>query len=217
MHKFRASALSEIMTDPKAKTEVLSAGAKTAIEKIAKQFVYGYDETVTSKYMEKGLMVEDASIALYNEVFFTDYRKNTERKTNDWITGECDIFTPGKIIDIKSSWSLQTFPATATAGQDKAYEWQGRAYMWLWGVDEFEVAYCLVNTPDELIGYEQPDIHFVDHITPELRITKVRYTRDKSLEEKIQQRVEDANLYLDSVIKQIASEHSIEGICYGQR
>lgn len=57
MHKFRASALSEIMTDPKAKTEVLSAGAKTAIEKIAKQFVYGYDETVTSKYMEKGLMV----------------------------------------------------------------------------------------------------------------------------------------------------------------
>lgn len=89
--------------------------------------------------------------------------------------------------------------------------------MWLWGVDEFEVAYCLVNTPDELIGYEQPDIHFVDHITPELRITKVRYTRDKSLEEKIQQRVEDANLYLDSVIKQIASEHSIEGICYGQR
>lgn len=214
MHKFRASSLSEIMTDPKAKTEVLSTGAKTAIEKIAKQFVYGYDEIVTSKYMEKGMMVEDAAIALYNDVFFTDHRKNTERKTNDWITGECDIFTPGKIIDIKSSWSLQTFPATAAAGIDKAYEWQGRAYMWLWDVDEFEVAYCLVNTPEELIGYEQPEIHFVDHITPELRITRVRYTRDKSLEEKIQQRVEDANMYLKTVIQQIAEEHSIEGISH---
>lgn len=202
------------MTDPKAKTEVLSTGAKTAIEKIAKQFVYGYDEIVTSKYMEKGMMVEDAAIALYNDVFFTDHRKNTERKTNDWITGECDIFTPGKIIDIKSSWSLQTFPATAAAGIDKAYEWQGRAYMWLWDVDEFEVAYCLVNTPEELIGYEQPEIHFVDHITPELRITRVRYTRDKSLEEKIQQRVEDANMYLKTVIQQIAEEHSIEGISH---
>lgn len=202
------------MTDPKSKTEVLSAGAKTAIEKIAKQFVYGYDEIVTSKYMEKGMMVEDAAIALYNDVFFTDHRKNTERKTNEWITGECDIFTPGKIIDIKSSWSLQTFPATAAAGIDKGYEWQGRAYMWLWDVDEFEVAYCLVNTPEELIGYEQPEIHFVDHITPELRITRVRYTRDKSLEEKIKQRVEDANMYLNTVIHQIAEEHSIEGISH---
>lgn len=215
MHKFRASSLAEIMTDPKSKTEVLSAGAKTVIEKIAKQFVYGYDEIVTSKYMEKGLMVEDQSIELYNEVFFTSHKKKTERKTNNWITGECDIFTPEKIIDIKSSWSLQTFPATSDAAHDKTYEWQGRAYMWLWDVDSFEVAFCLVNTPEELIGFEQPDIHFVDHITPELRITRVQYKRDKALEEKIMQRVEDANLYLDFMVKQIAKEHSFEGINHG--
>ena len=40
-HKFRASSIAEIMTEPKSKSEVLSAGAKTAIEKLAKQFVYG--------------------------------------------------------------------------------------------------------------------------------------------------------------------------------
>jgi len=208
MHKFRASALGEIMTDPKSKDEVLSVGAKTCIEKLAKQLVYGYDEEVSSKYTDKGLMVEDKSIELYNSVFFTDHAKNTERKTNDWITGECDIVTPRGIIDIKSSWSLSTFPATAAAGKDKGYEWQGRAYLWLWDMDEFEIAYCLVNTPEELIGYERPELHIVDHINPELRITVVKYTRDKTLEDKIKQRVDDANRYMDLMVKQIATEHS---------
>ncbi len=147
MHKFRASSLAEIMTDPKGKDELLSVGAKTVVEKMAKEIVYGYEEVITSKYMEKGIAVEDDSIALLNEVFFTSHVKNTERKTNDWITGECDIYTPAKIIDIKSSWSLPTFPATSAAGKDKTYEWQGRAYMWLYDAPEFDVAYCMVSTP----------------------------------------------------------------------
>lgn len=209
MHKFRASSLAEIMTEPKSKNEVLSVGAKTAIEKLAKEMVYGYDEQVSSKYMEKGILVEDASIQLYNEVFFTGHEKNAERRSNDWITGEADIVTPTRIIDIKSSWSLATFPATSARGEDKTYEWQGRAYMWLWDVDQFEIAYCLVNTPAELIGYEQEELHYVDHINPELRVTRVHYTRDKELEEKIKQRVEDANLYLDAMVKQIAAEHTV--------
>lgn len=208
MHKFRASSLADIMTEPKSKSEVLSVGAKTVIEKLAKQIVYGYDEEVSSKAMEKGILVEQQSIDLYNEVFFTNHAKNTVRKTNDWITGECDIVTPSKIIDIKSSWSLSTFPATAARGEDKTYEWQGRAYMWLWDVDQFEVAYCLVNTPDELIGYEQQELHYVDHINPELRVTRVFYERDRKLEEVIKQRVEDANLYLNAMVRQIADEHS---------
>lgn len=207
-HKFRASSLAEIMTDPKTKSETLSVGAKTHILKLAKEFVYGYVEDISSKYMEKGIAVEDDSIALYNEVFFTNHVKNTERKTNDWITGECDIATPSKIIDIKSSWSLPTFPAISSAGESKTYEWQGRAYMWLWDVDHFEIAYCMVNTPEELIGYESYDLHFVDNIAPELRVTRVQYTRDKELEDKIKSRVEAANQYLEEVIQTITDEHS---------
>ena len=206
--KFRASSLGKIMTDPKGKGEVLSVGAKTYIKQIAKEFVYEYKQIVSSKYMDKGIQVEDDSIALYNEVFFTNYAKNTERKTNDWITGECDISAPGKIIDIKSSWSLDTFPAMAEDGRDSGYEWQLRAYLWLWDVEEAEIAYCLVNTPEELIGYESHDLHFVDHIAPELRVTRVQYTRDKALEEKIKSRVEAANQYLEEVIQTITDEHS---------
>jgi hypothetical protein len=157
--------------------------------------------------MEKGILVEDDSIRLYNDVFFTSHIKNAERKTNNWITGEADIVAPNKIIDIKSSWSLATFPVTADQGSDKAYEWQLRAYMMLWDVDLAEVAYCLVNTPDDLIGWEDADLHNVEHINPELRITTVQYFRDKELEEKIKTKVEAARIYYDAVVKQIALEH----------
>lgn len=208
-HKFRASSLAEIMTDPKGKDEVLSVGAKTACEKLAKQFVYGYDENVTSKYMEKGIQVEDKSIALINQVFFTNYKKNTERRTNQWVTGECDIFVPAqKVIDVKSSWSLATFPATSKSAEDKTYEWQLRVYMMLWEVQESETNHCLVNTPEELIGYEDAALHEVDHIEPELRITRVVYQRDLALEEKIKIKCEAAQKYLNELIDQIASEHN---------
>ena len=56
----------------------------------------------------------------------------TDRIKNDWITGECDIFTGDTVIDIKSSWSLTTFPLLASMGENSGYEWQLRAYMMLW-------------------------------------------------------------------------------------
>lgn len=207
-HKFRASSIAEIMTEPKSKTEVLSAGAKTAIEKLAKQFVYGYDEHIRSRPMDKGIQVEDASIELVNSVFFANYKKNTERRSNEWITGECDIFTGDKVIDVKSSWSLSTFPATQVAGENKTYEWQGRAYMWLWDVESFEVCYCLVNTPDELIGYEDTSIHYVDHIAEEMRVTRLVYQRDRELEKSMQTKVEAARQYMDLMVQTIAKQHT---------
>jgi hypothetical protein len=209
MLKIRCSSLSKIMTEPKAKTEKLSVGAKTYIEDLAKEFVYGYQKVISSKEMEKGTLVEDHSIELVNNVFFTSYVKNTERRENEWLTGECDIYVPNtKIIDIKSPWSLATFPATVFAGQDKDYEWQGRGYMMLWDVDQFEINYCMVNTPDELIRFEDPSVHYVDHIDPSLRITRVPYERDRSLEEKIKEKVEAAREYFTQITEMIALEHA---------
>lgn len=186
----------------------LSAGAKTAVECMAKELVYGYTRTFSSKYTEKGLAVEDDSIALYNSVFFTNHVKNTERRTNEWITGEADIVAPTKIIDIKSSWSLDTFPVIAASGADTTYEWQTRAYMWLWDKPAAEVAYCLVNTPDHLIGYEPAEYHYVDEIPEILRVTRVQYTRDLAAEERIKVKVEAARRYLAELIQSIAAEHA---------
>lgn len=205
---FRASSLADLMTEPKAKTDKLSVGAKTAITKLAKEAVYGYDERISSKPMQKGIQVEDQSIELLNSVLFTSYAKNTERKTNEWITGECDIFTGLKIIDIKSSWSLATFPALAEDGENKTYTWQLAAYMWLWDVDSAAIAYCLVSTPEELIGYEDRQLHVIDHITPELRVTLLHQERDKTMEAKIIEKVEAGREYYRQVIERIANEHT---------
>ena len=207
LFKVRCSSLSLIMTDSKVKSAVLSEGAKTYLEGVAKELVYGYTYSPTAKYMEKGQLVEEQSIALYNSVFFTSYAKNTERRETDFLTGECDIFTGSKIIDIKSAWSLHTFPATAAMGASKDYEWQMRGYMKLWDVDEAEVAYCLVNTPDELVGYEDPDLHYVDHIDEVLRITRVRYTRDRELEEKMEVRALAAQQFVIEAMQRIGEEH----------
>lgn len=193
-----------------AKDKSLSAGAKTFVETIAKEYLYGFHEVVTGKYMDKGLIVEDESIELYNSVFFTDYKKNTIRLTDDYITGECDIIIPGrKGIDIKSSWSLATFPVTAASAADKLYEWQCRGYMRLYKVPEWEVAHCMVNTPDELIKFEQEELHYVDHIDEALRVTRVSYQRDLGLEEKIVAKVTAARAYLESIVGEIRRQHNV--------
>lgn len=204
--RFRASSLAEIMTEPK-KGETLSAGAKTAVIKMAKEFVYGYDSKISSKYMTKGIECEDRSIELLNSVLFTDYKKNTERKVNDWVTGEADIVAPDSIIDIKTSWSLETFPVLAELGEDKTYYWQLQAYMWLWHKPKAEICYCLVNTPENLIGYENPEIHRVEHIAPELRVTRVFIEHTEDAQKKMIERVEAATEFYYEIIEKIAKEH----------
>ena len=125
MFKIRSSSLAEIMTDPKGKAETLSVGAKTAIAKQAKEFVYGFDEKITSKYMTKGVDVEDQSIELLNSVLFSNYKKNETTLENDWLVGTPDLICDdGVVRDIKSSWSLTTFPCLSDLGKDKGYEWQ---------------------------------------------------------------------------------------------
>lgn len=211
MIKIRASSLSQIMTDPKS-GDGLSVGAMTVLNEMAKEYTYGFHQIISSKYMDKGTQCEDDSIELYNSVFFTSHIKNKERKENDWITGECDIFTPEKIIDIKTAWSLATFPATqkevADIAKKSGYDWQGRAYMWLWNVPVFEVAYCMVSTPDDLVRYEQADLHYVDYINPALRVSRITIERDTAMEEKIKHKVGLAREYILQQVEQIKLEHA---------
>lgn len=192
----RCSSLGKIMTNSRSKSDPLSKTCKSEIENLVKQELFGYKTFIDNKYVKKGIQVEDDSIKLYNEVFFTDYKKNTERLKNDWITGECDINTGKKIIDIKSSWSAETFPATKDDIDASDYEWQLRGYMMLYKVPFAELAYCLVDTPDELLGYEQNlNIHKVSHIDPDYRVTTKMFERDLEIENQIIERIELCNEY----------------------
>src|ERR1043165_7410809 len=55
----------------------LSAGAKTFLKTLAKEFLLGYHKVVDTKYMDKGIALEDAAIPFLKNQRFTKYRKNT--------------------------------------------------------------------------------------------------------------------------------------------
>jgi hypothetical protein len=199
--KWHPSSLGKIMTTPKLKGETLSQGAKTYIRKIAKEDFFGYNTELDNKFINKGKEQEQDSIDLINLVRFTNYKKNTIRIDNEWLTGECDILLDDKIIDVKTSWSLETWPATSSEAHESDYEWQGRCYMMLYDKPQFELSFCMVTTKDEFLNqWENLSIHRVDHIAPEKRITSVIYERDLEKEEMIRDKCIFASEYYSQYI-----------------
>lgn len=212
MHEvlIRCSSLGKIMTEPKTKAEgVLSVGAKTYIRELAQQEILGIDFEFSGKEIEKGLEVEDASIALLNRVRRLSLKKNAERKSNGLITGECDLYDAGRKRghDLKSSWSAKTFPGWVKDCEDRLYEWQMRGYMLLWDADEWEVNYALVDTPERLIGYEPLQMHIVNHIPEYMRLTTWLIERDFAKERSIKEKVEAAQIYYREVIAEFDQQH----------
>lgn len=207
---FRCSSIGKLMTEPKTKAEgPLSVGAKTYIRELAQQEIFGVEFEFSSKETQKGIEVEDQSIALLNRVRGLSLQKNTERKTNGLITGECDLYDAAckRGHDLKSSWSAKTFPGWTKDCEDKLYEWQMRGYMWLWDADEWEVNYALVDTPDRLIGYEPLQLHVVSHIPEHLRLTTWLIERDFAKERAIAEKVEAAREYYAEVIEEFDQIH----------
>jgi hypothetical protein len=191
----------------------LSQGAKTHIRNKVKGVVFGTKKVLENKYLSKGIMVEDDSIELYNEVHFTKYTKNPDsnNKSNKWLKGTCDVDTGKKrnlVIDIKSPWSLETFPVLPDEIDLGVYEWQLRGYMMLYDRDFAELAYCMVDTPDSLLDYEKNlTIHHVSHIEPELRITKLCFDRCQEKEDLIKYKVTEARKYANWYAEQIAKKY----------
>ena len=199
----RCSSLPKIMVSSRSKDGGLSETAKSYIKSIAKQDYFGYTTELNNKYVTKGIQCEDQSIELLNDVLFTNYEKNTERKTTELLTGECDIYTPELIIDIKTSWSFDTFPATPSDINIKDYEYQLRGYMYLYNVDRAALAYCMVNTPSDLIGYESEELHIVRDTPIQSLVTMLTIERDYQLEEEMLERSVAAIYYYQQYINQI--------------
>lgn len=196
----RCSALRLAMTEARAKNAGLSETAKKVVEDEIRTLYFGVREKISSKAMQKGIDCEQQSIDLLNNVEFRlskPYVKNSERKSNQWITGECDIYDADTrtIRDIKTSWSIATYPLFADNAND--YEWQMRGYMMLWDCDTAIVDYCLVDTPEHLIGYEQRELHIVSHIDPEKRVRSFVFERDEQKEQRIKERCEQLQEYFE--------------------
>jgi len=157
--KIRASALGGLMTNSR-NGKTLGETAITTLRDTYIESRYGRRKEIYSKYLKKGIEVEESSIELLSERDGEIYFKNDERKENDWISGECDIDNDShdEIIDIKSSWDIYTFwnakpPIEVKGNKSKltGYGWQLTAYGWLWNRKNLRLAYVLSDTPEEIV------------------------------------------------------------------
>jgi hypothetical protein len=210
----RCSSIASIMTQPQKKSEEWSETAKTAMLEIARERLFGVRRDLDDvRAIQKGVACEDAGIQLYNDVFLCNLAKlpADSRRDNGIITGEPDLIATGanKGVDIKIAWSLLTFPLTAAQADKKGYEWQARGYMCLFDLPVWEVAYCAINTPEELLKpWDDLSIHFIDSAIPmHHRLTIATYQRDMEIEAAMLEKCNAANEWIDNAVKQFALEH----------
>ena len=205
--KWHPSSLGKLMTESRTKLETLSQTTKSYIASKAKEDFFGYNSFISTKPMQKGTDWEHESIELVNQVRDTFYIKNEDTIENDYLIGTPDIILENSIIDIKTSWSLETFPAISAEGINKDYEWQLRGYMMLCDKQSAELIYCMIDTDDFLLSdWDNKTIHKVAHIDPKKRITVLEYERNTSIEEAIRERLTACTEYYNEYIEQLKSK-----------
>jgi hypothetical protein len=106
----------------------LSKGAKTILRKLRREAKFGREREIHSKYLTKGIEFEEEAITWLSIFHDTEFTNNTERRTDDYFSGECDI---PEGFDTKVAWMLNTLPDPAEPLKI-IYEFQNRIYMRLW-------------------------------------------------------------------------------------
>lgn len=204
--KCRASSLGGLMTKPRNKSEALSETAKSVVVAAALKQAFDYQKQLDAKQIKKGLMLEDDAIKAISLLNAVQLSKNTERKQNDWLTGECDILAHDSIRDTKCSWSIDSHPWTQEDAEKKVkaagYNWQGVAYMMLWDKPKFYVDFVLMPTPPDCLGFndsERDHIEIVNNIPLHKRIRSVEILRDVELEQQAIAAVLNARPYFDEL------------------
>lgn len=158
---FHPSALGDIYTGvATGKSIADSVTCKRHLLKVYREMKYNRYYSYTSKYTEKGLRMENQAIELLSIYRKEFLKKNESRLTNDYFDGEPDVVTKTQTIDTKCSWNLDTFPHPLIDKLDVGYKLQGYGYMDLTGLKKHTVAFCLVNTPLNMITKAKEDLYY---------------------------------------------------------
>lgn len=153
--KFRCSSLGSIIS----KSGKLTDGNKTYIQKCWIENKYNVKSDIQSKYFDKGIACEQDGLMLFKEVFYPDklILKNRKHFNNDFIQGTPDVIVNPMLADIKNAYNLFTF---GNASLTWDYEWQLKGYMYLTGLKESVLFYCLVDMPDFLLIQEEESLFY---------------------------------------------------------
>lgn len=195
----------------------LSDGCMTHLCDLRTAVKYGRTEDIKSKYLKKGLLLEEDAITAYSLFTKQFHKKNDERKFNNWIVGTCDMVLPDIIKDTKINWSIFQFGRVLAKPIKSLYHWQLDGYMWLWNKEKGELIYVLLDTPKHLIAAEKKKLlydwygseddyeaacvdidrlHTYEDIPPEERIITFSVERSEERIERIKNRVEECRQYL---------------------
>jgi len=218
----RCSALGRVMKNDRS-NKAMGETAKSYLEELYNEVVFGIRKNFMSKHIEKGLQSEEAAIAFLSDLHGEFYTKNDEYRNNQFICGTADIITDNCVRDIKCSWDASTFPFHDKELPNKEYFYQLHGYMFLWDLDTAYVDYVLINTPDRLVEDEKrraawnigattdlsPEYlelcaeidkqHNFDHIPKERRVRSFEIKRDEQVIESIKTRILEAREYLKSL------------------
>lgn len=189
----------------------LSAGGKSHVRDLVREAVYGFEPAELNTFpILKGREVEPECIAMLSRLLGRPLIKNTERRNNGLIAGECDIFEAHirHGHDIKAPYSMASMPIVRADAYDSDYEWQMQGYMILWDAEAWSVDYVLVNTPEDLIGRIEPQAHhYVDHIAERLRWTTWVVQRNRARQSLIEDKVIAARRYFREVMNEFDRMH----------
>jgi hypothetical protein len=228
--KIRCSSIGKLMTEPKLKADKeagnLSETTKSYLVDVYVTEKYGREPEIHSKYIEKGLAVEDDSITLYSRLKKAFYKKNETKLSNEYIKGTPDLYegeaitSAEVVIDIKSSWDVFSFFRAKTKDVNSDYYYQLQGYLALTGAHTAKLVYCLVDTPEILINDEKRRLMYKMGVATDLnedyiqaseeldkalrfddipmaeRIYEVVIPRDEDVITKIYDKVKKARLYL---------------------
>lgn len=195
--KIRASASGYLMTNPRSKSELLSETTKSYVYDCLKEHIYGVKKKIKSKYLDKGLMLEDMAIDKVIEWLDIPFAiKNEKYFEDDFFCGTPDLIVDGVVYDTKCAWDCFTFPLFEKELPEKNYFYQMQVYMHLTGCKKAKVVYILLNTPDEFIYEEKHNYNEVDK-KHKHKVYEVDY--DESIIEDLKNRV----LNIREFIKQL--------------
>lgn len=225
MYKARCSSLKSLMTGRPLKSGGLDFGdtVKSMIKRQVVFDVFGYRKSTDNQYTDKGKILEDDAIRAVGLLTGTMPIKNTERRNNQWIQGECDVLTPTALRDIKCSWSMDTHPwfieDAETKVKECGYDWQGQGYMWLWDREVHYVDFVLLPTPSTLLKPWDDEIEHIDMVQAiplQHRITTVKIERDELMQEAIKARMTQAIPYYVDRYNELAEKHRFMKIGEGE-
>lgn len=181
---------------------------------------YGRSKNFKSKYTDKGNLCEAQSIEFASRYYgWGIAEKNEERKSNEYLEGECDVELAKTIEDIKNSWSQDTFPLFDNEIPIDGYGWQLQGYMELWDKEEAGLIYTLMDAPEFMVereawsrardlGLDDLEAELYDEVKKEMtysnfrdeiRIKRFFLKRDKALIASVYDRVKLIRKYIETL------------------